>query len=271
MLARRAITEFHRDVYDHYRRHGRDLPWRRTIDPYHIFVSEVMLQQTPVERVLKKYPQFTDAFPNWQSLARATLRQVLTVWQGMGYNRRALYLRQTAAIIIQQHRGRVPRDPSVLEQLPGIGPYTARAIGVFAFNQPAVLIETNIRAVFIDHFFPNKKQVADKEIVPLIAAALDQKNPRRWYLALMDYGAMLKRTLPNPGRRSAHVFRQSRFVGSDRQARGLIVKTLLVHPRLTITQLQRRLSGNRRQIERVAAGLKKDGLIEKRGGVLTMA
>lgn len=124
MLARRAITEFHRDVYDHYHRHDRDLPWRRVTDPYRIFVSEVMLQQTQVEWVLKKYPPFIAAFPDWQSLARATLRQVLTVWQGMGYNRRALYLKRAAEMITEEFGDRVPHDAVALEKLPGIGSLT---------------------------------------------------------------------------------------------------------------------------------------------------
>lgn len=152
---------FRRLIWNHYHKHGRDLPWRpptlklrkdKLLDPYTIFVSEIMLQQTHVARVLEKYPQFIRAFPNIRALARAPLRDILRVWQGMGYNRRALYLKRAAEIIVQDYGEKIPSDPAVLAKIPGIGKNTAGAIATFAFNQPTVFIETNIRRAFIYHF-----------------------------------------------------------------------------------------------------------------------
>ena len=146
-------------IWNYYRKHGRDLLWRRTRDPYKIFVSEVLLQQTQVSRVLEKYPKFLKAFPDFKALARAPLRRVLRVWQGMGYNRRALYLKRSAEIIVRDYKGKIPQDPAVLAKLPGIGKNTAGAIVTFAFNKSTVFIETNIRRVFIYHFFQTTRDV----------------------------------------------------------------------------------------------------------------
>ena len=149
------IKNFRQQVWNHYRKNGRTyLPWRRTTDPYKILVSEIMLQQTQVPRVIEKYEEFLKAFPNIRALSKAPLSDVLRLWNGMGYNRRAKFLREAAKIIVERHGGRVPRDAAALRKLPSIGPYTASAVRVFAFKEPDVLIETNIRAAFIHHFFP---------------------------------------------------------------------------------------------------------------------
>jgi len=222
------IRSFRRLVYDHYEAHGRkELPWRRTRDPYRILVSEMMLQQTQVPRVARKYWTFLRRFPDFETLAAARFRQVLAAWSGLGYNRRAKYLHEAARIVAGDLGGRLPREPAELEKLPGIGRATARSIAVFAFNAPFAFIETNIRAVFIHHFFGGDANVADAGILPLVERTLDTEQPRTWYNALMDYGAMLKKRYGNPARRSAHYVRQGRFEGSDRQARGVILKALL--------------------------------------------
>ena len=149
-----AIRKFRSIIYGYYRKHRRDFPWRRTTDPYHILVSEIMLQQTQVGRVAEKFPEFIGAFPSIRDLARAPLGRVLTVWQGMGYNRRARYLHDLAKRVTAEHGGSVPDDPGALVKLPGIGKATAASIGAFAFNRPTLFIETNIRAVFIPFFLP---------------------------------------------------------------------------------------------------------------------
>ncbi|MEK7079017.1 MAG: A/G-specific adenine glycosylase, partial [Patescibacteria group bacterium] len=131
----------------------RDFPWRNTTDPYHILVSEVMLQQTQVARVMVKFPIFIDQFSNFKELATASTKDILQVWQGMGYNRRALYLKKIAEIVITQYKGKLPDDPAILDTFPGIGEATAASIVAFAFNKPLVFIETNIRRVFIHLFF----------------------------------------------------------------------------------------------------------------------
>lgn len=220
-------ARFRRIVYAHYATNGRDLAWRKTRDPYHIVVSEIMLQQTQVPRVVEKYPVFIKKFPTITSLAAAPLSQVLAAWQGLGYNRRALLLQKLAQKVVAEHAGKVPRDVHTLETLPGIGKATAGSIAAFAFNRPSVFIETNIRSVFIHCFFPNRRSVSDEELLPVVAKAIDVKNPRKWYNALMDYGVYLKEREGNPSRKSAHYTRQSRFEGSNRQLRGKILKELL--------------------------------------------
>lgn len=206
----------------------RDFPWRNTTDPYHILVSEVMLQQTQVARVLIKYPIFISQFSNFKELAAASTKDILQAWQGMGYNRRALYLKKIAEIVVKKYKGKLPGDPVILDSFPGIGEATASSIVAFAFNKPVVFIETNIRRVFIHLFFEDRKsKVDDREILPLIEKTLDVKNPREWYWALMDYGAHLGKTVDNPNKRSKHYSIQSKFEGSDRQVRGEILRILL--------------------------------------------
>lgn len=180
-------------VYDYYEKSGRhSLPWRNTRDPYKILVSEIMLQQTQVNRVLQKYEEFLKAFPDVGSLAEASTGEVLKIWQGLGYNRRALNLKRAAEIIKKDFRGEFPETAESLESLPGIGQSTRGAIMAFAFGTPTAFIETNIRSIYIHHFFKGEKNVHDREIMPLIEKTLDTENPRDWYYALMDYGVHLK-------------------------------------------------------------------------------
>lgn len=265
-----AIKKFRRAVMEYYAKNGRDLPWRRTRDPYRILVSEIMLQQTQVDRVIDKYHSFLGAFPTVASLAAAPPRDVLAAWQGLGYNRRAVMLRRAAEAIVASHGGKVPRSVEALDALPGIGHATACAICAYAFNAPVVYIETNIRSVFLHEFFGDKKGVRDDEILPLVEAALDGRNPRDWYNALMDYGVRLKAEHGNPSRRSASHSRQSRFEGSDRQIRGAIVRELVRAGRLTGPSLADKIAmgGDKKRIERIAGDLVKEGLIRKRGAML---
>ncbi len=226
------VKRFRKMVYDHYRERGRhDLPWRRTRDPYRILVSEFMLQQTQVPRVLEKYESFIVRFPDFASLDAAPLREVLRAWSGLGYNRRAFHLKEAARRVMADFNGALPSRPEELVTLPGIGRATAAAIAAFAFGAAHPFIETNIRAVFIHHFFSGRHEITrngitDAELLPLVEQTIDRTDPRTWYGALMDYGSMLKGRLPNPARRSAHHTRHGAFEGSDRQARGLIVKAL---------------------------------------------
>lgn len=223
----------------------RDLLWRRTRDPYIIWLSEVMLQQTQVPRVEARMPEWLDQFPSIEALAAASAADVLAAWQGMGYNRRALALHTAARQIVEEHDGIVPRKTAALTALPGIGPATAQGIRAFAFDLPGVYLETNVRTVFLHHFFPDVPGVPDRELTALIEAACpaapgatgdaapyavpqdERDTPRAWYYALLDYGAYLKKTIPNPSRRSASYTRQSRFEGSRRQKRAELVRMLL--------------------------------------------
>lgn len=221
---------FQEQIWQFYRRHGRTLPWRQDVTTYSVFVSELMLQQTQVKRVIPKFEQFIATLPDWQSLAKASLSSVLGLWSGLGYNRRGLWLKQSAEIIMTKHGGQLPETFKALEQLPGIGANSAGAIMTYAFNQPVVFIETNIRSVYLYHFFSGQTDISDAQLEPLVEQTLDQNNPREWYWALTDYGAYLKRVRPNPSRASVHHTRQTRFVGSRRELRGRILKRLLAAP-----------------------------------------
>lgn len=261
----RKTREFKKEIWRNYRRNRRDLPWRNTSDPYRILVSEVMLQQTQVERVMKKYPEFLGKFPDFAALAKAKVPQVLAAWQGMGYNRRALALKRTAEIVVGKYGGVLPCDVDELDSLPGIGRYTAGAVRAFAFNMPAVCLETNIRRVFIHFFFPRKKEVHDKEIARHIVSTLETKRPREWYWALMDYGAMLKGRVENPNRRSAHYRVQGKFAGSNRELRGKLVRLFLAKNGLTEEGIRKELGEPKARVEEGLADLFREGFIEKEG------
>lgn len=260
-----SIRAFRERILARYRSNPRPMPWRETNDPYRILVSEFMLQQTQVERVMGKYGGFIDRFPDFHALSGAPLAQVLEAWQGLGYNRRARSLHATATIVVERFDGILPSDPYVLETLPGIGHATARAITAFAFGIPSAFIETNIRRVYIHFFFEGRDRVSDRDILPVAEAALDRDNPRDWHYALMDYGVMLGKTVPNPNTRSTHHHRQSPFEGSLRQVRGAVVRLLSLnggHMR-SVGDMASETGFERERIERAAEALVKDGMIQR--------
>jgi len=262
-LSTAEARKFRQKIYRHYEKYGRRFPWRETRDPYRILVSEIMLQQTQTGRVVEKFGEFIAAFPDITGLARAELKAILKVWQGLGYNRRALYLKRLARMVISDYGGVIPDNQKELEELPGLGPATSASIAAFAFNRPVVFLETNIRTVFIHHFFPGEEKIRDSAILPLAEAALDRDNPRRWYNALMDYGTMLKKNGVNPGRRSLHYVRQSPFKGSDRQIRGKSLRLLGDHASLTRDEMIARLAGDSGRITRILNQLVKEGLLRE--------
>lgn len=248
------------------------LPWRKTKNPYHVFVSEVMLQQTQISRVLIKYPQFLNIFPSTETLAKAPLRRVLSVWRGMGYNRRGLYLQQSAQHIMEKHGGKIPRDISALDALPGIGPYSARAVACFAYGACEPFIETNIRRVIIHEFFPKKEQVRDGEILQVLQKIQPSQHKREWYWALMDYGRDAFHHVPNPNRKSKHYAKQSKFEGSTRYIRAKIISYLLENKKATVKQLHASLKNDKhlntlspRAVKNTLAGLQKEKLVTKTG------
>jgi len=265
------VSAFQATIYRYYSQSGRDLPWRKTENPYHILVSEIMLQQTQVERVMQKYGQFISVFPDFQSLARAALKDVLRIWQGLGYNRRALALVHTAHDIVAEYGGILPREIELLKKLPGIGKTTAASIYVFAFDKPAVFIETNIRRVFIHHFFTGKETVSDREILPLVEETMDITNPRLWYHALMDYGAMLKKTIQNPNRKSSHYRKQPPFEGSERQVRGEVLRILLRDSPLSFSEIKKKTRNASGRLKKVLDTLAQEGFIEERSGTYTIS
>lgn len=254
--------KFQQIIWDYYRTHGRNLPWRNTHNPYHILISEIMLQQTQVARVLLYYQRFLRAFPNFSTLSRASLASIIRIWQGLGYNRRALYLQKLAKIVRKQYGGKLPKDPALLAKLPGIGKATAGATTAFAFNTPSPFIETNIRRVFIHFFFPHTEKVSDTQILPIVEKTINRRNPREWCYALMDYGAMLGREGENPNRRSKIYHRQPPFAGSDRELRGKIIAILAHKNQVKKAEFFKYFPNRVLQLKSVFSGLQRDGLIK---------
>lgn len=263
----RSIESFKKIVLDHYKALGRHaLPWRKSHDPYRVLVSEVMLQQTQVERVIPYFEAWVKEFPNVRALATAPLSKVLRAWQGLGYNRRAKMLHQASKAVVKEYNGVFPKTPEALEELPGIGPYTARAVAAFAYNQDVVFIETNIRTVVTHHFFARKKQVKDSDLLPFLEKALPKGKSREWYSALMDYGAHLKRTGVRLNARAKGYKKQKTFEGSDRQARGAILKALVRGPKESRLLIDLFGPERRGQLRNALASLTKEGMIELKQG-----
>ena len=281
-------TQFKKTIWNHYKKHGRhDLPWRKTKDPYKILVSEVMLQQTQVTRVILKYKSFLRKFPAVEALAKAPLKDVLLEWQGLGYNRRAKYLKLCAEKVVSDYGGKFPKTLKELVALPGIGPATAGDILAFAYNIPVPVIETNIRSVFI-HFFFNSKNpepgsgeekvfpevsprgVHDQELLPLIEQTLPSfpyvrhRGVREWYWALFDYGAFLKQTR-NPNTQSKHYVKQSPFKGSNREKRSQILKLILAGAK-TEKEIVKTLGYEHEAVQKNLEQMLKENLIKKEKG-----
>jgi A/G-specific adenine glycosylase len=235
MLSDEQIADFQTEVLDYYYANKRDLPWRQpevngVFDPYKIMVSEIMLQQTQVSRVIEKYHQFIEAFPTVDVLANASLNEVLLLWQGLGYNRRGRFLREAAIKIMSDHQGVMPQIVDELTTLPGIGTNTASAIVVYAHDQPITFIETNIRTVYLHYFFRDEEDVSDSQILSVVEQTIEKSSPRDWYWALMDYGTYIKKEYGNPNVRSKHYTKQSKFEGSKRQVRGAVIRALSERP-----------------------------------------
>lgn len=261
------ILEFQKKVYDYYNKNRRDFAWRNDITEYKVFISEVMLQQTQTSRVIFKFEQWIQRFPTLESVAIATQHEILSTWQGLGYNRRGINLARAAQMILQEFHGKLPRDLENLQKLPGIGPNTAGSISAFAFNLPVVFIETNIRTVFLYEFFKDQESVSDKEILNLVKQTLDYKNSRDWYYALMDYGVYLKKELKVNNKKSKHYTKQSKFEGSKRQVRGSIIRILSKMKKLREEDLfmlvEQEIPENNHSVEQVIEDLLSEKLIFK--------
>lgn len=262
-LSTEEIASFSDFIWDFYALHRRDFVWRNHINPYYVVTSEIMLQQTQTHRVEIKFDQFIAEFPNFEALAQASLRNVLSLWQGLGYNRRGKYLHEIAKKVVDEYDGILPREPSILREFPGIGPYTAGSICAFAFNKPTIFIETNIRAVYLHTFFKTSEKVPDSSLLPLIEATVDHANPREWYYALMDYGSTLKK-ISNPNVRSKHHTVQSKFEGSDRQIRGKIIALLTSYEQLDFETIVQKIDYNQgERIRNILLRLCSDALVQK--------
>lgn len=265
------VRQLQDTVWDYYRHNKRDMPWRDNPTPYYVLVSELMLQQTQVSRVMEKFPPFIKVFPDFETLAAATPAQVIEHWQGLGYNRRALFLHRAAQAVVERFSGRLPSTPEELITLPGVGPGTAGSLAAFTYNEPTVFIETNIRRVFLHHCFTDREGVSDAELLPYVAAAVDKEHPREWYYALMDYGTHLAKQVPNPNRRSKHHAVQSKFKGSDRQVRGAVLRLLVGGATVKCTLLPSLLGEPAERVEKIVAGLQKEGFVRIIGEELRLA
>jgi A/G-specific adenine glycosylase len=286
------MKKFKRVIWDYYAKHRRSFPWRENITPYRVIVSEIMLQQTQVSRVVPKFQSFMRRFPDFETLAAAPLRDVLAEWQGLGYNRRGLQLKKLAEMVVAETKEKsgsktvsktadLPRTKEALMELPGIGPNTAGSVLAFAYNIPQAFIETNIRSVFIHFFFKKaRRKIDDKEILKLVETSLLSTssagktgkkitNPREWFYALMDYGAYLKSSHPNPSRKSKHHVRQSPFKGSNRELRARILRIIIEKPRIAeeIERLLKIKTLSALPIKKNLTALTKEGFIAEKNGI----
>lgn len=258
-------TRFRNLVLAHYKQQGRhDLPWRRTKNPYRILVSEVMLQQTQVERVIPFYEAFLKEFPDIKALASAPLSRVLIRWQGLGYNRRAKMLHEAAKAVTNEHAGTMPNSVEALEKLPGVGHYTARAVAAFAYNEDVIFVETNLRTAVTHHFFPSKEKVSDREILLILEKVYRKGTARGWYSGLMDYGAFLKRSGVRINAKHKSYTKQSTFRGSGREARGAILRALSKGAKSESSLASILGSERSEQVETQLQKLLEEGLIEKK-------
>lgn len=259
-------------VWKHYAASGRhDLPWRKTHDAYRILVSEVMLQQTQVERVIPYYRNFLKRFPTASVLAKASLADVLREWQGLGYNRRAKMLHAAAEAVVEAYKGKMPTDAETLRTLPGIGPYTAGAVASFSANADAIIVETNIRTAVTHHFFPERESVPDADIISTLEKAHPAGQSREWYAALMDYGSHLKRSGVRINARAKGYTKQKPFKGSMREARGAVLKALSrgTMPKQKLLVI---LGDDRKdQVAVALIALTAEGLIEGTGSSVALA
>ncbi len=225
-----TIPKFQNTILDWYKDNRRDLPWRNTKNPYRIMVSEIMLQQTQVSRVLPKYKEFLQAFPNQKALADSKDSDLLKIWSGLGYWRRARFLKEACIKIEKDFHGKFPKDTKTLKMLAGIGPYTAGAIACFAFNNDEAFIDTNIRRVYLRFFFKDQENISDKEILKIAQKSVLEENPAEWHWALFDYGALVLKD-KNINKKSRHYAKQSKFTGSFRSYRAKLLRLLLEEPK----------------------------------------
>ncbi|MBY8979890.1 MAG: A/G-specific adenine glycosylase [Candidatus Lokiarchaeota archaeon] len=262
-LNQEVIKKFQSFIFSYFKQYGRDFPFRQNITPYNVLVSEMMLQQTQTNRVSEKFQEFIKKFPDFKSLNNAPLNEILKLWQGLGYNRRAVALKKIAEKVVNEFDGILPADVEILKTFPQIGHNTASSIVAFAFNMPTFFIEVNVRRVYIYFFFPGKTLVNDKVIMPLVRKTLELTNVRNWYYALMDYGVMLKKTHPELNKRSAHYRKQSKFKGSNRESRGKILKLLIERKLLTEAEILKYLRIEPKRVGLILNQLTQEGFINR--------
>jgi len=263
------VESFQELIWQKGRELYREMPWRENTAPYFVLVSELMLQQTQVDRVIPKFHQFISSFPTIQALANATLEEVLQQWSGLGYNRRAKFLHSAARKVVENFNGQIPDTFEELVQLPGVGPNTAGAMLAYSFNQPVVFIETNIRTVYFYHFFEGDASVSDKQLREVVEQTIDHEHPREWYWAMMDYGSFLKKQGAGRIDQSKHYKKQAPLKGSVREVRGLILKRLTQHD--TDLETLRSLLPQDERFAVALEALKKEELVQQTDDTLHLA
>ncbi|HEV2340035.1 MAG TPA: Fe-S cluster assembly protein HesB [Patescibacteria group bacterium] len=257
MVSKKQMQSFQQEIFTWYAGNKRDLPWRRDREPYHILISEVMLQQTQVSRVIPKYEVWLKHFPTWKDLATAATRDVLLLWSGLGYNRRALYMQKSAQIIMEEYDCIVPQTEKELVRLPGIGTYTARALLCFGFDKQLAVVDTNIRKVIAVRFFEGVVP-EEKILVEVATQLLPGGKAYEWNQALMDYAAAVLKQYKIP------IPKQSKFKESDRFYRGAIIKLLLTKHKMATADVRKYFPKSSLMSERLShilAGLEKDTFI----------
>ncbi|NTU58207.1 MAG: Fe-S cluster assembly protein HesB [Chlorobiaceae bacterium] len=264
-----SVEAFREKIFEFYRHKGRVFPWRLTRDRYAVMVSEIMLQQTQADRVVPRFTAWMERFPDVSALAAASLRDVLQLWSGLGYNARGQRLHRAAAIIVEEYGGRVPSDPSILIRLPGLGPYSSRSIPIFADNFDMATVDTNIRRVLI-HELRLPESITPAGMLQVAGDILPKGRSRDWHNALMDFGA-LELTSRKTG--IAPLTRQSRFKGSRRWYRGELLRELLAAGELSRQGLEERHADCRYGIGTIVDALVREGLVEEYGdaGLLRIA
>jgi A/G-specific adenine glycosylase len=278
MITKHKADEFIEGIWEYYHTQGRfDLPWRLpepdgSFDPYKILVSEIMLQQTQVSRVIPKYESFLLAFPTVESLANAPLGDVVRAWQGLGYNRRAKFLHQAAHRVVHEYAGEFPHTNTELVKLPGVGKNTAGAIMAYAWDIPVVFVETNIRTVVIHHFFADQTDIPDTAIRTIMESVVNElairhESSREFYWAMMDYGTYIKQHVGNLNKLSKTYVKQSKFHGSNRQLRGALLRELAAGVK-THNMLSNVFPDSR--LDTVLGALEQEGLIHRRGDDFTL-
>ena len=225
-ISQEEILRFQQKIFSFYQQNKRSLPWRETTDPYKILLSELMLQQTQVSRVVSYYEQWIARWPTLEALASASRAEVLKAWMGLGYNTRAVHLHKAAQKIVAEYEGDVNAAMKQYTEVPGVGRYTAHAVQIFSTNADLVTVDTNIRRIFIAEFHL-PEDLSAQELWKIAAQCLPRGRSREWHNALMDYGA-LQQTAKKTGIRP--VSQQSSFEGSDRQIRAAVLRFLLSGP-----------------------------------------
>jgi len=270
-LNTQIIQDFQQTVLSQGKELYREMPWRTNTNPYYILLSEIMLQQTQVPRVLVKFDEFISAFPTINDLAEAPFEQVLELWTGLGYNRRARFLHSSAQIIVEKYNGVLPKNIDDLIALPGIGPNTAASILAYSYNLPTVFVETNIRTVLIFTFFPETAgKIDEKLMVKLAQQTLYAENPRQWYWALMDYGVFIKKTEGNFNKLSKSYNKQSKFEGSKRQKRASILRLILQEKQISLPNIVLQTEYENDLCAELVTALVKDNLVEEKASIYSI-